>query len=72
MNPLFNSLGSSQTNKTNSFLDNFNNFKQTLGGNPAQLAEQRVKQLLQTGQISQQQFNQASQIATMLQKQFNL
>ncbi len=70
MNPLFNSLGSN--NNTSSFLDNFNNFKQSLGNNPAQFAENQIKQMLNNGQISQQQFNQASQMATLLQKQFNL
>lgn len=68
---MFNFQQNPMSNMTN-FMNSFNNFKQSLGNNPSQYAEQMVKQMLNTGQVSQEQFNQVSQMATMLQKQFNL
>lgn len=46
------------------FLTQFNQFSSNFSGNP----EERVKQLLQTGQMSQEQFNQLAQTATQLRK----
>ena len=48
----------------NNFLTQFQQFSSNFSGNP----ETRVKQLLQTGQMSQEQFNQLAQTATQLRK----
>jgi len=78
MSPLFNLLNNNGMN--NSFgatplmnnnpignmlnmVNQFNQFKNTFQGNP----EQQVKQLLNSGKMSQQQFNQLSQVANQLQ-----
>lgn len=50
------------------FMTNFNNFRQMLGNNPGQNAEQIVKNMVSSGRVSQEQLNQASQMATMIQK----
>ena len=48
----------------NNFLTQFQQFSSNFSGNP----ETRVKQLIQTGQMSQEQFNQLAQTATQLRK----
>jgi hypothetical protein len=44
------------------FLNQFNNFRATFSGNP----EAQVKQLIQSGRMSQEQFNQLAQTANLL------
>ena len=48
----------------NDFLNRFNQFSSQFSGNP----ETQVKQLLQSGRMSQEQFNQLAQTATQLRK----
>jgi len=48
----------------NNFLNRFNQFSSTFVGNP----ETQVKQLLQSGRMSQEQFNQFAQAANQLRK----
>lgn len=63
MNSLFKDFNSMQPmNPMSNFLTQFNQFKSTFTGNP----EQRVKQLLSSGQMSQQQFEQIAQTANQL------
>ena len=57
-----------QFGNLSNFMNNFNSFRQMLGNNPGQNAEQLVRQMLSSGQISQEQFNQAKQLATTLQQ----
>ena len=64
MNSLFNDFQPQQTNQINNFLTQFNQFKSTFTGNP----EQQVRQLLNSGRMSQEQFNQFAQTANQLQK----
>lgn len=45
-------------------INQFNQFKKNFVGDP----EQQVRQLLDSGQMTQQQFNQLSQAATQFQK----
>ena len=61
MNSLFNDF-QSQSTPMNNFLNQFNQFKSTFSGNP----EQQVKQLLNSGRMSQQQFNQYAETANQL------
>ena len=62
-NPLFNDLNNSfNINPMNNFLNQFNNFRSTFNGDP----EAQVKQLIQSGQMSQQQFEQIAQMANQL------
>lgn len=49
-------------NPISNFLTQFSQFKSTFSGNP----EQQVKQLLNSGQMSQEQFNQLAQTANQL------
>ena len=51
-----------QPTKMNNFLNQFSQFKSTFTGNP----EQQVKQLLNSGKMSQEQFNQFAQTANQL------
>ena len=51
-----------QTNQMSNFISQFNQFRSAFTGNP----EQRVKQLLQTGQMTQEQFNQFAETANQL------
>ena len=51
-----------QSTPMNNFLNQFNQFKSTFSGNP----EQQVKQLLNSGRMSQQQFNQYAETANQL------
>ena len=62
MSSLFNDFNQPTNNMAN-LLSQFNQFRSTFSGNP----EQQVKQLLNSGQMSQQQFNQLSQMAKMFQ-----
>lgn len=62
-NPLFNLINSPFSNMA-SFLQQFNQFKQTFQGDP----KQQVQQLLNSGKITQQQFNQMANLATQIQK----
>lgn len=65
-NPLYQLLngGNQPTNNPLSMLQRFNEFRQSFNGNP----EQMVKQLLQSGRMSQQDFNKLSQMASEFQK----
>lgn len=65
MNPLFNQFGDNQYSK---MLKSFNDFKKNLSGNP----EEQVKNLLNSGKVSQAQYNQAVQKANMLRNFFGV
>lgn len=62
MSSLFNDFNPSPTNNMTNLLSQFNQFRSTFSGNP----EQQVKQLLQSGRMSQEQFNQFAQTANQL------
>ena len=72
MNPLFNLLNNNRQpmngmnnnpmNNMMNMINQFNQFKSTFNGNP----EQEVKQLLNSGRMSQQQYNYLSQMAQQL------
>ena len=62
MSSLFNDFNPSPTNNMANLLSQFNQFRSTFSGNP----EQQVKQLLQSGRMSQEQFNQFAQTANQL------
>lgn len=62
MSSLFNDFNSGQPNNIANLLSQFNQFCSTFSGNP----EQQVKQLLQSGRMSQEQFNQLAQTANQL------
>ena len=66
MNSLFDEFNQkpSPFDNINNFLNRFNQFSSTFIGNP----ETRVKQLLQSGYMSQEQFNQFAQAANQLRK----
>ena len=59
MSSLYNDF---RPNKMNDLLSQFNQFRSTFSGNP----EQQVKQLIQSGRMSQEQFNQLAQTANQL------
>jgi len=61
-NSLFNEFNSTPTNNMTSMLDQFNQFRSIFMGNP----EAQVKQLIQSGRMSQAQFNQIAQLANQL------
>ncbi len=68
-NPLYNQHGNSAVNNPIAdFAQQFNQFRQTITGNPQQM----VQNLLNNGQMSQQQFNQlvmqANQIMAIMPK----
>lgn len=69
---IFNNSSSTGFGNLSNFINNFNTFKQSLGNNPAQHAQNMVNQMISSGKISQEQFNQASQMASMIQKNLNL
>lgn len=78
-NPIFNMFNYSIPNNNNNnlgnfsnFMNDFNKFRQSLGSNPAQYAENVVKQMVSSGKISQEQLNQATQMASMIQQNMNL
>lgn len=58
-NPLFNQLGGSQQNGMGQIMQQFNQFKQTLKGNPQQI----VMDMLKTGKITQADLNGAQAFA---------
>lgn len=62
MSSLYNDFRPNPTNQMGNFLNQFNQFRSTFSGNP----EQQVKQLLQSGRMSQDQFNQLAQTANQL------
>ena len=61
MSSLFNDFNQ-PTNDMANFLSQFNQFRSIFSGNP----EQQVKQLIQSGRMSQEQFNQLAQTANQL------
>ena len=63
-NSLFKDFNPIPMGDLTNFLNRFNQFSSQFSGNP----ETRVKQLLQSGQMSQEQFNQFAQTANMLRK----
>ena len=63
-NSLFKDFNPTHMDNLSDFLNRFNQFKSQFNGDP----EMQVKQLLQSGQMSQNQFNQFAQVANMLQK----
>lgn len=62
MSSLFNDFNQNPMGQMGDFLNQFNNFRATFSGNP----EAQVKQLLQSGRMSQEQFNQFAQTANLL------
>lgn len=62
-NSLFNDFNPNPMNQMGNFINQFNQFRQTFMGNP----EAQVKQLLQSGRMSQAQFEQLAQTANQLQ-----
>ena len=62
-NSLFNDFNQNPMSQMGNFINQFNQFRQTFMGNP----EAQVKQLLQSGQMSQAQFEQLAQTANQLQ-----
>jgi hypothetical protein len=62
MGSIYNDFKPNQTNQMSNFISQFNQFRSAFTGNP----EQRVKQLLQTGQMTQEQFNQFAETANQL------
>ena len=63
-NSLFKDFNPTPIDNLSNFLNRFNQFSSQFSGNP----EIKVKQLLQSGQMSQDQFNQFAQTANMLRK----
>lgn len=59
MSSLYNDF---RPNRMGDLLNQFNQFRSTFSGNP----EQQVKQLIQSGRMSQEQFNQLAQTANQL------
>lgn len=57
MNPIYDQFG-----KNNDLMQRFEQFKQTVQGDPKQI----VQQMLNRGQITQEQFNRASQLANQM------
>ncbi len=64
MNPLYNDMQSNQ----GGMLQRFQQFRQNFRGNP----QEQVKQLLNSGKVSQQQYNQAVQMAQQFQRMFGI
>ena len=62
MSSLYNDFNPKPMNKMGDFINQFNQFKSTFSGNP----EAQVRQLLQSGRMSQEQFNQLAQTANQL------
>jgi hypothetical protein len=60
-NPLYQQYNSSNS-QANSFIQRFNQFRQSFNGNPQQM----VQQLMNSGKISQDRYNQAVQMANQL------
>lgn len=66
MSSLYNDFNPNPMGKMGDFINQFNQFRSTFSGNP----EAQVKQLIQSGRMSQEQFNQLAQTANMLRKMF--
>lgn len=62
MSSLYNDFNPNPMNRMGNLINQFNQFRSTFSGNP----EQQVKQLLQSGKMSQDQFNQLAQTANQL------
>lgn len=60
-NPLYQQYNSSNP-QANSFIQRFNQFRQSFNGNPQQM----VQQLMNSGRISQEQYNRAVQMANQI------
>lgn len=65
-NPIFNMFNNTMPfgNNQNHILSQFNSFKSQFQGDP----QQKVQELLNSGQMTQEQFNQLSQMAQQFQK----
>ena len=61
-NSLFNDFNPTPLGQMGNFINQFNQFKQVFMGNP----EAQVKQLLQSGRMTQDQFNNLAQTANQL------
>lgn len=61
-NPLFGMFGNSQQQQRPNMMQQFQQFMSNFRGNP----QQRVQELLQSGQMTQEQFNQFSNIANQI------
>ena len=66
MTPLYNMMN--QNNSYNNFMEQFNEFKKTINGNP----QEQIQQLLNSGKISQSQYNAAVQKANMIKNMFGI
>ena len=66
MSSLYNDFNPKPNNSMGDFINRFNQFRSTFMGNP----EQQVRQLLQSGRMSQEQFNQLAQTANQLRQLF--
>jgi ABC-type transporter Mla subunit MlaD len=62
MNSLYNDFKPNQMGQMGNLINQFNQFRSTFSGNP----EAQVRQLLQSGRMSQEQFNQFAQTANQL------
>lgn len=61
-NSLFNDFNPNPMSQMGNFINQFNQFRSTFSGNP----EAQVKQMLQSGRMSQEQFQQLSQMANQI------
>lgn len=61
-NPLYNQHGNNANNPMANFMQQFNQFRQSINGNPKEM----VQELLNSGKMSQAQFNQFSQMANQI------
>lgn len=68
MNPLFNLLGNQNSNPMMQTIQRFNQFKQQFQGDP----QQKIQQMLNSGQITQEQYNNAVQQANALRNLFKI
>ena len=64
MSSLYNDFNPNPMGRMNNLLNQFNQFRSTFSGNP----EQQVRQLIQSGKMSQEQFNQLAQTANQIRK----
>lgn len=64
-NPIFNALSGNvpMFGNMQNFINQFNQFKRTFNGDP----QQRVQQMLSSGQITQEQLNKAQSLAQQIQ-----
>ena len=63
-NSLYQQLNNSSQNGFSGMLNQFNQFRQSIQGDPKQM----VQQLLNSGKMSQQEFNRLSQMANEFQR----